>query len=67
MEDYQLRVVSEKADLDLLIFHLENFIETNPEYKELEKSDQDLLQEQLEVMIKYSEILDVRITRFKSK
>ena len=67
MEAYQLRVVAEKADLDLSIIHLETFIETNPKYKELEKPDQDLLQEQLEVMIKYSEILDVRITRFKTK
>ena len=61
MQDYQLRVVNEKDELDSKIERLRIAIETKPEFV---KND-PLLAVQLPIMQDYSAILAQRIKAFK--
>lgn len=63
MEQYQLRVIEEKEELDIKIKGLQNFIESdkfdnlpNPEKRDMEK--------QLTHMRVYTNVLQSRINRF---
>jgi hypothetical protein len=64
VKDYELRVVEEKAALDMKIEKLEAFTESDI-YSALDDVDRDNLDEQLLVMQRYSEILANRIDRFE--
>jgi hypothetical protein len=64
VKDYELRVVEEKAALDMKIEKLKAFTESDI-YSALDDVDRDNLDEQLLVMQRYSEILAARIDRFE--
>jgi len=64
MEDYQERVVDEKAALDTKINNLEEFVDSTL-YQTLKYFDQRLLNAQLEIMKNYSDVLGLRIFAFK--
>lgn len=64
MLPHQERVVQEKAELDDRTMKLSEFIGSNPTFLELDPAEQLRLKEQLEVMLKYSEILGQRIAAF---
>lgn len=66
MKEWQLRVIREKADLDIKIIKLDRFLESE-HVGQLLVSDVDLLGEQLGAMKGYSEILGTRIERFFGK
>lgn len=57
---YQLRVVEEKAELDDKIRRLSAFF-TSVSYAGLAQKEQDLLQQQLVAMRRYSEVLRARL------
>lgn len=65
MKDYQQRVVDEKIELDKKANALSQFIDTDPRFDDIDPIDQELLKEQCEIMWQYSEILGIRIFRFK--
>lgn len=67
MNDYQMRVVKEKAELEVKIENLEAFIERNPTFQTLPKEERGLLQSQLDVMFGYAGILESRIELFGEK
>lgn len=64
MPDHQLRVVEEKADIDLRISRLDAFIERNPIFATVPADEQDRLKRQLDVMHELSSILRQRIAQF---
>jgi len=64
MGDYQERVVDEKAALDTKINNLEEFVDSTL-YQTLKYFDQRLLNDQLEIMKNYSDVLGLRIFAFK--
>ena len=66
MKEWQLRVIREKAELDIKIIKLDRFLESE-HVGQLLVSDVDLLGEQLGAMKGYSEILGTRIERFFGK
>jgi len=64
MKDYQQRVIDEKDELDGKLEKLNNFIDSDG-YDSIEDGrDKDLLDEQLQAMSDYSDILGKRIDRF---
>ncbi len=63
MQEYQQRMVTEKADLDAKTDKLSDFIMTD-KFSGLPSDEMDRLARQLVCMIKYSEILGERITAF---
>ena len=65
MQEHQLRVVTEKNELDTKANALSEFIGNNPLFLTLDEEDQELMKEQNETMWEYSEILAKRIARFK--
>ena len=67
MNDYQLRVIKEKAELEVKIENLEAFIEKNPTFQTLSKEARGLLQSQPNVMSEYDGILESRIELFGYK
>ena len=64
MIPYQIRVNQELIDLEDKINKLSLF-QNNAAYNQLDKVDQNLLQEQKMAMIDYADILKLRIARFK--
>lgn len=60
---YKQRVVIEKAELDVNIHLLAEFVLTDTYMRQV-PFDQDILTEQLSAMRKYSDILGIRIARF---
>lgn len=64
MKPHQLRVVIEKAELDIKILALQDFIKTSPIFKGLSAEAATLLEGQVEAMIAYSEVLQERIGLF---
>jgi len=64
MEDWQQRVVDEKAELDEKLSKLQEFIEFSPSFSTLETRDARLLMQQEYIMRNYSDILAKRIERF---
>ncbi len=63
LQPHQQRVVDEKKELDEKISKLETFTQGEL-FSTLDKDDQTLLSQQLDVMNSYSEILGKRIERF---
>ncbi len=64
MEEYQIRVLEEKKELDIKIKSLQTYLETKATYMSIsEKVIQDM-EDQLEIMFVYSSILKKRINRF---
>ncbi len=64
MQDWQQRVVDEKADLDRKIERLLQFFQ-GAAYQGLEQYDQSLLRNQHMHMSNYSQTLAARISRFQ--
>ena len=65
MERYQLRVIEEKEVLDEKVRKLSNFISSSKLFNRVTLVEQNLMIEQCEVMWKYSDILEKRITSFR--
>ena len=65
MQDFQLRVITEKAELMDKIDKLETFIK-NSIFIELDKIDQHLLGLQLHIMKAYFSTLKARVANFKT-
>ena len=63
-QSYQQRVIEEKEALDQKLDKLMYFIDSNSTFKALLKKEQELLIEQSDVMLHYSEILRERILSF---
>ena len=63
MEAYQERIVEEKKGLDKKLNSLSDFFLTKT-FESLKDADKELLINQELAMMKYSRILDERITRF---
>ena len=63
MKPHQHRVVDEKTSLDEKISKLISFMESDAS-SVLSLSEEDDLEEQLEYMEKYSEVLERRISKF---
>ena len=67
MKPFQERVITEKAELDDKISKLRKFVDTsNSVYCGLPVTLQNLLAEQLQVMIRYSNLLDFRIQEWQA-
>lgn len=64
MEDWQKRVVDEKVALDIKAAALSRYIENTETFDPSSNFDDELLNEQLHVMLTYSNILNMRILRF---
>jgi hypothetical protein len=64
MKPYQERVVEEKKELDARIEKLRYFIHANDDYAGLPKEEKARLNEQLDLMARYSEILGERRKNF---
>ena len=64
MEDYQQRVVDEKAELDKKAEALSKFIGYSDEFESLDSAEKERLKEQNDIMWQYSEILGARIAAF---
>ena len=64
MEDWQQRVVEEKAALDMKIQRLEEFMDSEIYLTQLSEDECSDLFEQLQVMECYSQVLARRIDRF---
>jgi len=64
MQDYQLRVVEEKAELDRKAQALSELIGLSPIFAELDLAEQERLKVQNDIMWQYSEILGARIAAF---
>ena len=65
MLPHQERVIIEKKELDNKIGALNSFITASPTFETLSTLERDLLKAQFGVMKIYSNILEVRIERFK--
>ena len=63
MEEYQRRVINEKADLDARIDKLIRFVSSD-DIKSLKTYDAGMLFQQLDLMTQLSKILYIRIDRF---
>ena len=64
MQDYQKRVVDEKAQLDEKLLKLDAFMVTEVARK-LDAAEYERLYKQLQIMNQYSDILGERIKAFK--
>lgn len=64
MKNYQMRVVSEKSELDQKIESLKAFMASD-KYQALPKHHQMLMIEQMNAMTRYSNVLHLRIAFFE--
>ena len=64
MQDWQQRVVDEKAELCERLAKLRQFRQT-AEFAAMESDDRSLMEKQAEYMQEYADILGRRIARFK--
>lgn len=67
MEEYQLRVVEEKKELDDKIEKLDDFISSKVFLKNVSSTQQDLLLLQHQWMSNYSKVLELRIKDFEKE
>jgi hypothetical protein len=65
MEDYQQRVMQEKAELDRKAKALSEFIGNNPAFDAIDPDEQERMKVQNDIMRQYSEVLGERIASFK--
>lgn len=63
LEGYQTRLLDEKDSLDYNIFKLENFINKNPKFQELDGKDKELMEKQLSAMSIYHAFLKQRVDK----
>ncbi len=61
MQNYKLRMVIEKAELEIKINDLNDFIDSSPVFDGLTGYEQDQMQQQVDTMRNYRDILDSRI------
>ncbi len=61
MQNYKLRMVIEKAELEIKINDLNNFIDSSSTFDGLTDYEQDQMQQQVDIMLNYRDILDSRI------
>jgi len=61
MKPFQLRVIAEKAELDIKLSALKDFINNSPMFWEVTEDERQRMECQEEVMTEYSRILGVRI------
>ncbi len=64
MKKHEQRVVDEKNELDVKIEKLSDFFNT-PIFDSLEDEDKSLLENQHNAMESYSDLLKMRVARFK--
>jgi len=64
MQNYQLRVVIESAELEIKYNDLKVFIDSSSVFDGLTEYDKDSLQQQLEAMKGYLNVLEGRINGF---
>lgn len=64
MQNYQLRVVIESAELEIKYNDLKSFIDSSSVFDGLTEYDKDSLQQQLEAMKAYLNVLEGRINGF---
>jgi hypothetical protein len=64
MKPHELRVITEKSELDVKKLALAQFICNNPTYRTLRPEERSRLNRQLEAMALYSNILGERIAAF---
>jgi len=64
MQNYQLRVVIESAELEIKYNDLKAFIDSAPVFDDLTEYDKDSLQQQLEAMKEYLDVLKGRVNGF---
>jgi len=64
MQNYQLRVVIESAELEIKYNDLNAFIDSSHIFDGLPEHEKDKLQQQLEAMKEYLNILEGRINGF---
>ena len=64
MQNYQLRVVIESAELEIKYNDLKAFIDSSHVFDGLTEFDKDSLQQQLEAMKEYLNVLEGRINGF---
>lgn len=64
MLPHQLRVIDEKAALDVKAAKLSDFIGNSPLFETFDSAEQERMKEQCEIMWQYSEILGKRIAAF---
>ena len=67
MEEYQLRVVEEKKELDNKIEKLDDFISSKGFFINVSSTQQDLLLLQHQWMSNYSKVLELRIQDFEKE
>lgn len=67
MQPHEERVVTEKRELDEKLAKLKAFCfgDNTTIFRGLDPKDRDLLENQYDAMLKYSEVLGDRIARFK--
>lgn len=63
---HQQRVLDEKQDLDIRITKLDEFIQRNALFRQLESAEQSRMRRQLDVMRELSVILGERIVSFQT-
>lgn len=66
-QPHELRVIEERAALDIKIKALNEFISSSPIFVKIHHIDQGLLLEQYNHMVHYSWVLKKRIERFEAK
>lgn len=64
MKPHQLRVIIEKAELDIKVCALVDFIENSPIFGGLPVPEKHRMQEQYDLMCRYSTVLGERIADF---
>lgn len=64
MEEYQLRVIEEKKELDIKRENLKKFVKTDI-FNNLDLISKQLMLNQKELMLGYSVVLHERITHFE--
>ena len=64
VENYQLRVVIEKAELEIKINDLRSFVDSNPLFDDLSDGEKDALQHQHDCMVRYFAALQTKVNLF---
>lgn len=65
MQAHEQRVVDEQTELEKKLKGLRDFIRHNPVFDTLPSSEQCLMKTQMDLMSAYSNVLGLRIAKFK--
>lgn len=63
LADFEERLLDEKLHLEEKLKRLENFIDENPKFEELDEQDKELMQQQYTAMRVYYDLLYKRVTK----